>query len=186
MTRVSHLSDDDLPPEFRPIFEQLRAERGYIPSLYAALAHSPALLNDFITITGHLRDSTLDPRWRELAILTVAHLAGAATMWISHLPIARAAGLSEDQILGLPVWQRHPSFSHEDRAIIACTEAVTRDIRVPEDTWQAARTFLSERAMVELTLTAGFYNMVARLLEAVAVDVDPEYLDPPQNPSIPT
>jgi AhpD family alkylhydroperoxidase len=178
MTRVRHLGDKDLPGEFRAIFERLRAERGYIPSLYGALAQSPALLRDFIGITDDLRNETvLDARLRELAVLTVAQVTGAATMWLSHVPLARAAGLTDEQVLGLPVWRRHPSFSDEERAVIAYAEAVTRDARAPDDVWQAARAFLDEREMVELTLTAGFYNMVARFLEAVEVDVDPEYLD---------
>ena len=148
-----------------------------MPSLYRALAHSPALLREFISMTATLRSETeLDPKLRELAILGVAQSTGAATQWLAHLPLARAAGLTEEQIDGLAVWERHPAFSREERAVLRFAESVTRDVGASREAWDGVRAFLGERECVELTLTVGFYNMVSRFLETVQLDVDPEYV----------
>jgi alkylhydroperoxidase family enzyme len=187
MTRVPHREREELPEEFRGLFDSMSQERGYVPNLYRTLAHSPVLLRDFVEMTADIRSRTaLDPRLRELAILAVARVTGAAIQWLSHIPVALAAGVPQEQITGLPVWERHPSFDDHERAVIRFAEAVTRDVRPAEDAWQAVRAFLSDREMVELTLVVGYYNMVARFLETVQVDVDPEYLAALQTSSMPT
>ena len=176
MTRVAHLDREDLPEEFRGLFADLAATRGYVPSLYRALAHSPGLLREFVSMTAAIRSETvLDPKFRELAILGVALVTGAPTQWLAHLPLARAAGLTEEQIDGLVVWRRYPAFSAEERAVLAFAESVTREVGASREAWEGVRAFLSERECVELTLTVGFYNMVSRFLETVELDVDREY-----------
>jgi alkylhydroperoxidase family enzyme len=189
MARVPYLQRDELPEGFRGIFDNLLEERGYVPNLYRTLAHSPALLRAFIDMTADIRTRTsLQPKLRELAILTVARLTGATIQWLSHIPLALAAGLSSGQLRALTDWERHPSFSEEERAVIRFSEAVTRDVNANDEVWQALRGYLDDRDAVELTLIVGFYNMVARFLGTMKVDVDPEYLAAlgTQNPSIPT
>jgi alkylhydroperoxidase family enzyme len=177
MTRLPDLDAEDLPEEFRGLLDGLLAERGWVPNLYRTLAHSPVLLRDFLGITADLRHNTaLEPKLRELAILGVAKVTGAPIQWLSHLPLARAAGLTEEQVTGLPVWERHPAFSEEERAVLAFAEALTREVRVPEGVWQGVRAFLGDQELVELVLTVGFYNMVARFLEGLEIDVDAEYV----------
>lgn len=190
MTRVPYVERDDLPPESRAIYDALLAERGYVPHLYRTAAHSPALLRTLVDMTATIRhETTLAPRLRELAILTVARLTAAPIMWFAHQPLARAAGISEAQVVHLADWERHPaSFSPEERAVIRYTEAATRDIYVDHGVWDGLR-FLADRERVELTLAVAFYNMVARFLVPLDIDLDPEYLHDPggrQYPSMPT
>ena len=67
-------------------------------------------------------------------------------------------------------WRDTDAFDAKSRAVLAYTEAMTRDIRVPEPSFQALRDFLSEREVVELTATIAGYNLVSRFLEAMAID----------------
>ena len=184
MARISYPGPDSLSGDALDVLAGLNQARGYVPNLYRMLAHSPVLLRDFVEMTGHVRDSTtLQPTLRELAILTVARVTQAPVPWLSHLPIARAAGLTEEQVIGLGVWDRHPAFSAEERAVIRFTEEVTRDVRPSDDAWAALATFLDARQLVELSFVVGYYNMVARYLEALRIDIDPEYLEEAKPPS---
>ena len=65
-----------------------------------------------------------------------------------------------------------PEFTARDRALLAYTDAMTRNIRVPDDVFAGVRNAFSERELVELTVTIGGYNMVSRVLEALEVDHD--------------
>ncbi|MFN0164338.1 MAG: carboxymuconolactone decarboxylase family protein, partial [Burkholderiales bacterium] len=49
------------------------------------------------------------------------------------------------------------------------TDAMTREIRVPDGVFAAARAHFDEQEMVELTATIGGYNLVSRFLEAMQV-----------------
>lgn len=179
MTRVSHLDPESAEPPGRQALEGLRTARGFVPSVHRALAHSPQLLADFLALTEHTRSSTaLDPALRELAILTVANQSGAATAWLSHLPLAREAGLSPDQLLAVPAWERNPALTPQQQAVIQFVEELTRDVHVSVETWETVRAWLDEREAVELTFIAGFYNMVVRILHGLEVDVDAQYLKP--------
>lgn len=173
MARLRYRDRDELPEGYRYLFDNLSRESGRVGNIFRAMAHSPRLLHQFMRLGSDLRYRTrLDPRLRELAILTVGRLTGAAYEYVHHLDLARRAGVSEAQIAGLPVWERHPAFSEQERAVIRYAETVTRDIRVPDAVWDGVRAFLDEEQMVELTLTVAFYNLVVRFLEPVQVELE--------------
>ncbi|MGI8926310.1 MAG: carboxymuconolactone decarboxylase family protein [Tepidiformaceae bacterium] len=177
MARLEYLNRDDLPEDARRVFDDVGAARGYVPNLYRALAHSPRLMGDFVRMGATIRrESALPADLKELAILTVARVTAASTMWVSHLPLGRAAGLDEDQLVGLPVWRRHTAYSAAQRAVMAYAEEVTETIRASDATWADLKAALSSEQLAELALIVGFYNMVARFLEPVQVDLDPRYL----------
>jgi alkylhydroperoxidase family enzyme len=176
MPRVQPLTAEQAPDPAGATLRSLEAERGYRPTLHATLAHSPAVLGQFLDMTAALRDGlSLDPRLRELAILATANTTGAAVQWLAHIPPALAAGLTPEQVLALPVWRSHSAFSPDERSIIEFAETLTRDGRVPEAAWADARHVLHERGVVELTAVVGFYNMVSRVLLALSIEPDPEY-----------
>lgn len=70
----------------------------------------------------------------------------------------------------MPEWQASTLFSERERAVLAYTDAMTRQVQVPEAVFQAARAAMgSDKLIVELTATVAAYNMVSRFLEALQV-----------------
>ena len=116
------------------------------------------------------------PVLRELASLRVAQRTGAEDEWAHHMPSARSAGVSKEQIAVLERWEKAPEFDDQQRAVLAYVEAATTDVMVPDDVFEAAREHLSDGEIVELTLVCGYWGMVARVLVAAQVDVEPEYI----------
>ena len=173
MARLRYIDRDDLPEDKRYLFDNLSRDGGRVGNLFRVLGHSPQLLHQFMRLGSDLRSRTkLDPRLRELAILTVGRLTEAAYEYVHHVAIARRVGVTEEQIDGLPVWERHPAFNEQERAVIRYATAVTRDIRVPDEAFVAVRAFLDDEQMVELTLNIAYYNLVVRFLEPMQVDLE--------------
>ncbi len=173
MARLPYIDREDLPEDKRYLFDNLSRDGGRVGNLFRVLGHSPQLLHQFMRLGSDLRSRTkLDPRLRELAILTVGRLAQAPYEYVHHIAIARRVGVTDEQIEGLPVWERHPAFSEQERAVIRYAETVTREIRVSDEVFDAVHGFLDDEQMVELTLNVAFYNLVVRFLEPMQVELE--------------
>ncbi|HZQ38750.1 MAG TPA: hypothetical protein VFD32_22690, partial [Dehalococcoidia bacterium] len=64
-------------------------------------------------------------------------------------------------------------FSHADRALLAYAAESTRHVKVSNSTFAALREQFDDRRILELAITVGFYNCVARVLEGLAIDLEP-------------
>ena len=51
---------------------------------------------------------------------------------------------------------------------------MTRDVAVPDEVFAALRPHYDERAIVELTVLIGTYNMHNRVMQALAIDPEPK------------
>jgi alkylhydroperoxidase family enzyme len=49
---------------------------------------------------------------------------------------------------------------------------MTKNIRVPDEVFKRVRQHFDDRALIELTLTIGGYNLVSRFVEALQIDLD--------------
>jgi len=79
MARLPYLNREDLPEADREIFDRLVEERkSPVGNIFRMLAHTPSLLRRFLALGGELRNGTaLDPKLRELALMTVGRITGA-------------------------------------------------------------------------------------------------------------
>jgi 4-carboxymuconolactone decarboxylase len=179
MARLTPLGPDEDIGNAAPVLNAILADRGWVPGLYRTLARSPALLRSFVDMTTALKtDTTLPSDFRELAILVVAHELRADIQWAAHVPTALASGVAEATIAALGSGQ-HQSLLSPALAVRNFAVELTRQGEPDAATWMALERFLDERQLLELTLTVGFYNMVARFLRTSALALDAEYLHPP-------
>ncbi|WP_406470798.1 carboxymuconolactone decarboxylase family protein [Streptomyces sp. NBC_01615] len=157
------------------IAERIRERRGgTLRPLDRMLLHSPQLADGWNSLLGAVRQRIALPAdIRELVILRIAVLNRAAYEWTAHEPEARRAGLVDMQLAAVRAENaaEHPELDARHRRVIAYTDAMTRDVHVPEGLFDALRADFSDRELVELTATVAAYNMVSRFL--VALDVQP-------------
>lgn len=118
-----------------------------------------------------MRTTHLEPRHYELVILRVAALSGSAYERMQHLPPARQAGWSDEEIHAIELG---PGDALDDtaRALLAFVDECVRDVRVSTQTFERAGEYFSEGALADVTLLTGFYMMTARFLETLDVALD--------------
>ncbi|GAC1358035.1 MAG: carboxymuconolactone decarboxylase family protein [Variovorax sp.] len=157
-------------PGAKPLVERIVAERGSVLHLYQMLLHSPPVAEGWLAyLTAIRQKSSLSPALRELVIMRVASLNHAPYEAEQHAPIALREGVTQAQLDGLGHWEGSSEFTAEQRAVLALTDGMTRNVQVPAAAVAAVRGFLGDRELVELVATVGAYNMVSRFLEALEI-----------------
>lgn len=172
MARIEY-ADENRDPEVAVLAQRILAERGTMHNLYKMLLHSPPIAEGWLTFLTAVRQKCqLPARYRELCILRVALLNRAHYEYEGHVPHALKGGVRQAQIDALENWQQSSEFDATERDILAYADSMTRQIQVPDEIFQAVKSRLDERQMVEITATIGAYNCVSRFLESMKIDSD--------------
>lgn len=113
----------------------------------------------------YLRHSGLKPGLLNLIKARASQLNGCAYCLDMHTKDARAAGETEQRLYTLSAWRETPFYTDRERAALAWTEAVTLVSHgpVPDELYQEARHYFSEKELVDLTLALVAINGWNRL-----------------------
>jgi alkylhydroperoxidase family enzyme len=118
--------------------------------------------------------TSLDGRLREIVIIRMGHLAKSQYVLRQHVPsLALADGMTLEECDALADWRATSLFSARERAALAYTDTMTRDIEVPDPVFAEVKRHFEDRQIVELTVLIGTYNMNARVLQALRLDLEP-------------
>ena len=104
MSTVRLLKDDELPPEAKDVFADIRATRGsdFINNFWRALAHDPVLLKrTWESVKQVMGKGALDPMVKELIYIAVSTVQGCEYCVRSHTAAAKAKGMTPDQHMEL-------------------------------------------------------------------------------------
>jgi 4-carboxymuconolactone decarboxylase len=141
-------------------------------NLYRALGNHPGLAAAWTEFANAIRHDSKTPRaLREVMILRTAQIARSEYEWAHHLHMARKAAVPEEKIAALAGWRVSKVFDAKERAALALTEAVMA-CNVTDQVHAEVKKHFSDAEFVELSLTAGFYAMVSRMLDAMRVELD--------------
>ena len=159
--------------QFEPALQKRLEELWGKPvNLYRALGNHPALAAAWTEFANAIRHDSRTPRaLRELMILRTAQIARSEYEWAHHLRMARKAGVPEEKIAALAGWRGAALYDAKERAALALTEAVMA-CDVSDAVHAEAKKHFSDAEFVELSLTASFYAMVSRMLDAMRVELD--------------
>ena len=158
---------------FTPKLEaRLKELWGNPVNLYRALGNHPALAAAWTEFANAIRHESRTPRGlRELMILRTAQIARSEYEWAHHLRMARKANVPESKIAALATWRDSKEFDAKERAALALTEgAMACD--VSDAVHAEVKKHFSDAEFIELSLTASFYAMVSRMLDAMRVELD--------------
>ena len=175
MARVSLIREDE-HPELADLIQRFSAgRRGRLINIYRMLLNAPPLAESWFNHSNAVRwKTTLSGRLREIVIIRVGHLAQCDYVLRQHVPaLALADGLSVEECDALADWACSQFFDPRERAALAYADTMTRDIAVPDDVFAAVKRHFDDRQIVELTVLIGSYNMNARVLRALELDIEP-------------
>ena len=175
MARVPLLEENHHPELADSIAKIKGARGGRLINIYRLMLHSPALANAWFDLNQAVRYGTeIDGQSREIAVIRVAMLNNVEYVQQAHGPAyALKEGLTPEQVAAIADWQPSKLFSAPQRALLAYTDAMTREIDVPDAVFAEVREHFSQRQTVELSMLIGAYNMLTRFLKALKVDPEP-------------
>jgi 4-carboxymuconolactone decarboxylase len=177
MARVSLIEEND-HPDLAELIGKIRAgRRGAMINVYKLLLHAPPLAAIWLDFVSAARFKTeLDGRLREIVIVRVAHLNRTTYVFKQHVPqLSAPEGLTDAECDALADWQNAKSFNARERAALAYTDAMTRDIAVADEVFNALKPHFNERQIVELSVLIGLYNMHTRVFTALGIDAEPHH-----------
>jgi len=141
-------------------------------NIFATLAHHPRLLKRFNVMGGlFLARGLLPARERELVILRTGWRTRCEYEFGQHVLIGRRAGSSDEEIRR--VTTHGADWPAGDALLIRLADEIHETRDVSDELWKALRSRWDDAALLELVALAGFYGMVAGLLNALRVQREP-------------
>ncbi|MGW5360574.1 carboxymuconolactone decarboxylase family protein [Actinopolymorpha pittospori] len=98
MSRLNAPSPDDVPDEAKGILDNVGAQFGFVPNMFATLASNPAVLDVVMTLQGTL-SRVLDAKTRHTIALAVSQANGCDYCLAMHTYVSsELGGMSSDDI----------------------------------------------------------------------------------------
>ena len=172
MARMRYLDREDLAPEFRDI-PRMKS------NITRILANSPRCAKHVAGIGMFLRhESTVDPRLRELAILQVGYSTRSEYEYAHHVDVALLFGVSEADIKAIAAESAGQASTLEPlaRAVLRAARDLTERLELDDATFATLSASLDAASLIELLVAIGEYNGMVRIMNALQVDLEPEYL----------
>ena len=149
------------------------------------MVQHPELATAFFAFNSYqLQRNSLPLRWRELAILRVAHRRRSGYEWGQHVKIAtEGAALSTDDVdlLG----QGNDGFAGVDRAVLEATDELLVDGRLGDSSWTRLHEELTPHQVTDLIFIVGTYAMLAMAFESWQLQPEPGMARLPEAPTKP-
>ena len=143
-------------------------------NIFRMMAHSPSHLEQYCRLGGAIRHKgVLDPVVRELAITRTGILCEAPYEVRAHKQIGKNVGVTDEQNAALENWETANCFNDVQRAALAFIDEIVKLRRPTDATFNAIKSKLTPRALVELQLAVGFYIMTSKFLETFEIDMQP-------------
>jgi len=172
MARVRYLDLKDLAPEYQDM-PRMKS------NITRALANSPRGARHKAGLGMYLRhESKLNPRLRELAILQVGYCTGSAYEYAHHVDVALSFGVSEADILAIATESAGQESQLEPlaRAVLRAAREMTQQLSLGDATFAVLNESLNAESLIDLLIAIGEYNGMVRIMAALEVDLEPEFL----------
>lgn len=183
------MSPDPRIPPLPPAERDERAQEllapvtndGRVLNIFATLVRHPRLFNRWSAFGGTLLyRGELSARHRELLILRTAWHCRAHYEWGQHVRIAKAAGLTEDEIARIPAGPDAGGWGPLEAALLRAADELHAESTIGEGTWGELAALLDERQLIEVCMVVGQYHLVAFTLNSLGVEPEADAAPFPQ------
>ena len=161
--RLTPLPADEWDERARTALSSLipadRANPSGAGNVLATMVRHPDLTRAYLPFNSYLlRDSTLSARIREVALLRVVHRADCEYLWSHHIPLAKRAGLSAEDIDAV----RSGDCSDPlDGLVVRAVDDLVTQHTVAPPTWDELGHRFSDEQRMDLVFTIGGYLLLA-------------------------
>jgi len=175
MARIPYVQKDTATGKVKELYDTFEKQFNVsaVPNVVKALANSPGLATRVFPLANYfMTESSLNPRLRELAVLILMKRLNCEYGFSRHIEIAERVGLTRAQIDNVGSYQTSPLFTEEDKLILRYAEELTLKAQVDDQLFQQVRKLVGQQDLLELTAATAFWNMMARNLNALQVELE--------------
>ena len=169
MSRLSSSLNAKLSPEIQAKYESVTKSASGLSATFQALFANPRAASGLAGLHEAIGQIDLEPWVTYTVALTVAHERGNIALWDSFVPLAREAGVSEAVIDGIAAGTGPRGLLPKEGIWVHFAQEVLRD-KMRDSTWVATTHLVGDEGAVALTLTACYYDMMARLNRTFALE----------------
>ena len=179
--RILPLATSDWTADDRAILGSMARGDETIDVFKTCLRHTE-LCRNWMPFTRYIlgSTSTLPPRDREILILRTSALSHADYDWGHHVPAAKRAGLSDEEIARIAKGSDARGWSAFDAALLLAADELHRDQFITDATWTALSKTYNEKQMMDAIFTVGQYTMVSMFLNSASVQREPGIVGVPK------
>ena len=170
--RITPLLETEWNDDQRAILDALK-RNGQVLNIFATLGRHPELMRNFLPFGGYiLSGSGLPPRHREMLMLRIGWLCQSRYEWAQHARIAKAIGLSDEEIRGIAQGPDAACWDDFESTVLRAADELHYDAIVSDATWNALETQYSMEQILDAILTVGQYNQVSMALNSFGIQLE--------------
>jgi alkylhydroperoxidase family enzyme len=172
MVRIPVVPPAKASRRIRLTYRYLKRRFGEVPEPFAVLANHPRLVfaNAAHEAAASKATNVLPPSLSDLAVYRVALTIGCSWCMDFGAMMHRLAGLDVDQLRHIDGYATSPTYTDDERAVIAYAEAMTATPpEVTDEQVADLRRRLGDAGVVELTYQVAHENMRSRMNSALGI-----------------
>jgi len=172
MSRIATLEKNELTPRQTQVHDEIAGARsGVVRGPFAIWLRLPELADKANQFGNVMRRGLLDRRLFELMVLIVARHWSAQYEWFAHEKNALAAGVSAEVVDAIRD-RRLPTFERDDETLVyELVTEIHEGRTLSQASYDRAVAALGEEPLIELVTAAGFYTMVAMVINVFEAPV---------------
>ncbi len=179
-SRITPVSDENLPEELSSDFNIILKSNGYIPYSYKVLAHRPSILKALMDLSkAVIRDEgTIDRGFRFLIAYISSRTRGCQYCQAHNVKSADRWGVSAGQLNNVWDYKKSTYFSPAERAALSFAQAsATVPNYVDDVIFNKLRQHWSNEQIVEITAVVSLFGWMNCFNDVLRVDLDTETLE---------
>jgi 4-carboxymuconolactone decarboxylase len=162
--RFRPLTYEQMTPDQKKMTDHALAGRGPV-GMFNIAVRSPEAGDLLFTMGDRVRFHMAVPdKLKEMAIIITARHWAAQYEWLAHRQAAIQAGLSEDKVKAIAEGRRPLGMSADEDAVYNFITELFKTKQVSDGTFAAVQNAVGERGIVDLLVSAGFYQIVSMFM----------------------
>ena len=162
--RFKPLTYEQMSPEQKKMTDIAVAQRGTGGSFNISV-RDPDGGRIFFDMGDRVRfHMSVPDKLKELAIVLTARQWGAQFEWLAHRRAAVQAGLSEDKVKAIAEGRRPVGMLADEEAVYNFITELFKTRQVSDATFAAVKNVAGERGVVDLIVSAGYYQVVSMFM----------------------
>jgi len=182
MARIRYVERDSESAEARQFLAEMSQSTSTsqfnfrdVPNVMKALANSPKLARRIAQLGQYfMSELSLSPRLRELAVLILMKRLNCEYGFVNHIGVALKSGVTREQLDHIDSYQTSPFFSDNDKLVLRYAEELTLKAQVDEKLFREVESRLGTLNLLDLNAAVGYWNMMARNLNGLQIDLEQE------------